>query len=35
LWGQPAPASWFNEGSTFAGVAARKPLLQARPIVAM
>jgi catechol 2,3-dioxygenase len=35
LWGHPAPASWFNEGSLFAGVAPREPVLAAQPIVAM
>ncbi len=35
LWGHPAPASWFNEGSPFAGVAPREPALAAQPIVAM
>ncbi len=35
LWGQPAPASWFNEGSAFSGVAPRRPTLAAQPIVAM
>jgi catechol 2,3-dioxygenase len=35
LWGQPAPASWFNEGSAFSGVVARAPVLAAQPIVAM
>lgn len=34
LWGHPAPKSWFEEGSTFAGVALREPALQAQPIVA-
>ncbi len=34
LWGQPAPKSWFEEGSTFAGVAMREPALAAQPIVA-
>ncbi len=34
LWGQPAPASWFKEGSAFSGVALREPVLEARPIVA-
>ena len=34
LWGQPAPASWFNEGSVFSGLAPRDPVLEARPIVA-
>ncbi len=35
LWGQPAPASWFTEGSAFAGVAAREPALAPQPVVAM
>ena len=35
LWGHPAPASWFNEGSAFSGVAPCAPVLEARPIVAM
>ncbi|MDE2374304.1 MAG: VOC family protein, partial [Hyphomicrobiales bacterium] len=35
LWGHPAPASWFNEGTAFAGLAPRQPALEARPIVAM
>ena len=34
LWGQPAPASWFEEGTTFAGVPVRQPTLAAQPIVA-
>ena len=34
LWGQPAPASWFKEGSLFSGLAPREPMLEARPIVA-
>jgi catechol 2,3-dioxygenase len=34
LWGQPAPKSWFEEGSEFAQVALREPVLEARPIVA-
>jgi catechol 2,3-dioxygenase len=34
LWGQPAPASWFEQGSAFAGVAQRAPVLAAQPIVA-
>jgi catechol 2,3-dioxygenase len=34
LWGQPAPASWFKEGSVFSGLAPREPVLEARPIVA-
>ncbi|MBV1698450.1 MAG: 3,4-dihydroxyphenylacetate 2,3-dioxygenase [Hyphomicrobiales bacterium] len=35
LWGHPAPTSWFNEGTAFAGLAPRQPALEARPIVAM
>jgi 3,4-dihydroxyphenylacetate 2,3-dioxygenase len=34
LWGHPAPKSWFEEGSSFAGVALREPALAAQPIVA-
>jgi catechol 2,3-dioxygenase len=34
LWGAPAPKSWFEEGSLFAGVAVRDPELKAQPIVA-
>jgi len=34
LWGQPAPKSWFEEGTLFGGVAAREPMLAAAPIVA-
>ncbi len=34
LWGQPAPASWFEQGSAFSGVAQRQPVLAAQPIVA-
>jgi len=34
LWGHPAPRSWFEEGSSFEGVAQREPVLQAQPIVA-
>ena len=34
LWGQPAPKSWFEEGTPFAGVPLREPVLAARPIVA-
>ncbi len=34
LWGQPAPKSWFEQGSEFASVAVREPVLEARPIVA-
>ena len=34
LWGDPAPRSWFEEGSNFAGVAVHAPALAARPVVA-
>ena len=34
LWGQPAPKSWFEEGSPFAGVPVREPVLATRPVVA-
>ena len=34
LWGQPAPKSWFEEGSLFDGVSPREPVLAAQPIVA-
>jgi catechol 2,3-dioxygenase len=34
LWGQPAPRSWFEEGSAFAGVPLAEPVLAAQPIVA-
>ncbi len=34
LWGHPAPKSWFEEGSSFAGVLVREPALAAQPIVA-
>jgi catechol 2,3-dioxygenase len=34
LWGAPAPKSWFEEGSIFAGVPVREPVLEAQPIVA-
>jgi catechol 2,3-dioxygenase len=34
LWGQPAPRSWFEEGSPFVGVESRDALFQARVIVA-
>jgi len=34
LWGAPAPRSWFEEGSVFAGVAARPPVYEASPVVA-
>ena len=35
LWGQPAPGSWFKEGSAFSGVATREPALAPQPVVAM
>jgi catechol 2,3-dioxygenase len=34
LWGHPAPKSWFEEGSAFAGTPVREPVLAARPVVA-
>jgi catechol 2,3-dioxygenase len=34
LWGAPAPRSWFEEGTLFAGVPAGEPTLKAQPIVA-
>jgi catechol 2,3-dioxygenase len=34
LWGAPAPRSWFEEGSAFAGVESRESVLHAQPIVA-
>ena len=34
LWGAPAPRSWFEEGTLFAGVETRQPVYQASPIVA-
>ena len=34
LWGMPAPRSWFEEGSLFAGQAVRDSVLNAQPIVA-
>jgi catechol 2,3-dioxygenase len=34
LWGQPAPRSWFEEGSAFAGVEQRDALFKADVIVA-
>jgi catechol 2,3-dioxygenase len=34
LWGAPAPRSWFEEGSAFAGVEARTATLNATPILA-
>lgn len=34
LWGAPAPRSWFEEGTLFAGVEVKEALLKAQPIVA-
>jgi len=34
LWGQPAPKSWFEEGSVFDKVSQQDPVLNAEPIVA-
>lgn len=34
LWGQPAPRSWFEEGSQFAGQPVRKALFTADVIIA-
>ena len=34
LWGAPAPRSWFEEGTFFAGVDVRDAELKAQPIVA-
>ncbi|QDZ00410.1 3,4-dihydroxyphenylacetate 2,3-dioxygenase [Nitratireductor mangrovi] len=34
LWGAPAPRSWFEEGSVFAGTPVREADLKAQPIVA-
>lgn len=34
LWGAPAPRSWFENGSIFAGVAPQEPTLNAQPIIA-
>jgi catechol 2,3-dioxygenase len=34
LWGQPAPKSWFEEGTPFDGVPVREPVLAAQPVVA-
>lgn len=34
LWGHPAPKSWFEEGSEFAAVPVRDPVLAARLVVA-
>lgn len=34
LWGQPAPKTWFEEGSQFVDVKLREPVLEAQPIAA-
>lgn len=34
LWGQPAPRSWFEEGSLFAGTSPREPMFKAQVVVA-
>lgn len=34
LWGAPAPRSWFELGSVFAGLAPREAELKAQPIIA-
>jgi catechol 2,3-dioxygenase len=34
LWGAPAPRSWFEEGTAFAGAQVRDAVLQASPIIA-
>ncbi|MCE2523185.1 MAG: 3,4-dihydroxyphenylacetate 2,3-dioxygenase [Rhodobacteraceae bacterium] len=34
LWGAPAPRSWFNEGSVFAGTEPVEPVYAGTPIVA-
>lgn len=34
LWGQPAPKSWFEEGSAFDGIAQREALFKAAVLVA-
>ena len=34
LWGQPAPKSWFEEGSLFTGASLREPLFKANVIIA-
>ena len=33
LWGQPAPRSWFEDGSTFAGVREREATFEAQVLV--
>jgi len=34
LWGQPAPRSWFEEGSAFAGIEQRDALFKADVVIA-
>jgi catechol 2,3-dioxygenase len=34
LWGHPAPKSWFEEGSAFAGTPVCAPVMAPRPVVA-
>ena len=34
LWGEPAPRSWFEEGSTFEGAGTKESALKAQPIIA-
>ncbi|MEM7522921.1 MAG: 3,4-dihydroxyphenylacetate 2,3-dioxygenase [Pseudomonadota bacterium] len=34
LWGEPAPRSWFEEGSPFHGAAVEDAVLTAQPIIA-
>ncbi|MFA5550434.1 MAG: 3,4-dihydroxyphenylacetate 2,3-dioxygenase [Trueperaceae bacterium] len=34
LWGHPAPRSWFEEGSQFAGTTPQQPIMPVRPVVA-
>jgi len=34
LWGAPAPRSWFEEGSLFAGASPKGSALKAQPIIA-
>ena len=34
LWGAPAPKSWFEDGTVFAGIEPEPPKLKAQPIVA-
>lgn len=34
LWGEPAPRSWFEHGSTFEGAESQESALKAQPIIA-